>query len=175
MFALVAGVTPTSVYLLTLDLRSGIVAASDALRHGHRRRYERLMFCVAVRGLRLGLRDHYLLAMQNLGERAVSGSLRFAAKRFLANADLPQGRDPLACFFCYTPEAELGMSPFRLCSACARSAREVLQAPHVRRSRAGSSAVCDMCGASGTTLPLIGGRGGNLCVVCVEAIADRDM
>ena len=78
--------------------------------------------------------------MQNLGDHAVSGALRSAARRSLANAGLPQGRDPLACFFCYTPEAELGVSPFRMCSACARTVRALLEAPHVRRSPAGPAA-----------------------------------
>lgn len=165
--------TPTSAYLSKSDLRSGIRAASDSLRRGDRRRYERLMFCVAVRGLRLGLRDHYLLAMQDLGDRAVSGSLRFAAKRFLAEADLPPGRDALACFLCVASDPELGVPPFRLCAACAMATHEAMQAPHFRRSPAGSSVVCDMCGASGTSQPLVGGRGGFLCVGCLTSIGVR--
>ena len=162
--------TPTSVYLASLDLRSGIRAAGDALTRGDRRGYERLMFCVAVRGLRLGLRDHYLLAMQDLGDRAVTASLRSAAKRFLAEAHLPMGRDPLACFLCFASEPTLGVVPFRLCSACAAAAHEVMRQPHLRRSPAGSTAACNMCGASGASVPLVGGRGGFLCVDCLKII-----
>ena len=142
-------------------------------------RYQRLLFCVAASGMRLGYGSHFRRLMESLADNEHVPSLRAAAKKYLREYTSDRNRCAPGCFFCKGPAADGAEAAVFICEDCAAMATEIHTAwltvdPSKRAAAARADGpACSTCRRRFPEVKVIAGQQGFLCSFCATHDSSR--